>query len=302
MPDGSTTGTLHLHHWHRYNKSMMNTQNTNLLNIFQEQDLQQATLLLAFEGWMDGGDVSTGTVQRLVDILDAKPIAEIDPEPFYIYNFPGSMEMTALFRPHIDIEEGRVNSITMPSNTFYSYPEHNLVLFVGKEPNLLWRTFGECIFEFTKRMNISRIIFVGSFGGSVPHTRQPRLYVACSQSEMLPDMEIYGLRRTTYEGPGSFTSYLMTRATQAEIPMISIVAEIPGYLQGTNPSSIEAVSRRLAKILQLPMDLESLRNASTDWELEVSKAIDENEEMAQTVRHLEEEYDNELLEMENDSI
>lgn len=84
--------------------------------------------------------------------------------------------------------------------------------------------------------------------------------------------------------------------------MISIVAEIPGYLQGTNPSSIEAVSRRLAKILQLPMDLESLRNASTDWELEVSKAIDENEEMAQTVRHLEEEYDNELLEMENDSI
>ena len=37
--------------------------------------------------------------------------------------------------------------------------------------------------------------------------------------------------------------------------MTSLVAEIPGYLQGRNPMSIEAVTRRLAKILQLPLDL-----------------------------------------------
>jgi len=40
------------------------------------------TLVLAFSGWMDGGDVSTGTVSRLVHLLDARAIAEIDPEPF----------------------------------------------------------------------------------------------------------------------------------------------------------------------------------------------------------------------------
>ena len=45
--------------------------------------------------------------------------------------------------------------------------------------------------------------------------------------------------------------------------MVSLVAEIPGYLQGTNPLSIEAVTRRLAKILKLPLDLDSLRTAST---------------------------------------
>src|SRR5262245_36431211 len=90
--------------------------------------LDQATLVLAFTGWMDGGDVSTGTVRRLVEHLGARPIAEIDPEPFYIYNFPGSMEIASLFRPSIKIEEGRVVSLDMPANTFYCHPPASLVL------------------------------------------------------------------------------------------------------------------------------------------------------------------------------
>ncbi|NIP85628.1 MAG: hypothetical protein GTO03_08720, partial [Planctomycetales bacterium] len=107
--------------------------------------------------------------------------------------------------------------------------------------------------------------------------------------------------RSGYEGPGSFTSYLMTRAQPEGLEMASLVAEIPGYLQGANPSSIEAVTRRLAKILQLPLDLDSLRSASTKWELEVSSAIEENEELAEKVRELEDMYDNDLLDQDGDS-
>ena len=84
--------------------------------------LKDATLVLAFSGWMDGGDVSTGTVERLVHLLSAKPFAEIDSEPFYIYNFPGSMEVTAMFRPHIDIENGLVNAFDdSEAVTYYAF-------------------------------------------------------------------------------------------------------------------------------------------------------------------------------------
>ena len=62
--------------------------------------------------------------------------------------------------------------------------------------------------------------------------------------------------------------------------MTSLVAEIPGYLQGANPVSIEAVTRRLAQILQLPLDLDSLRSASTDWELQVSSAVEQDDDLA----------------------
>jgi proteasome assembly chaperone (PAC2) family protein len=273
----------------------------DILRIHDCPTLDNATLVLAFSGWMDGGDVSTGTVQRLVELLSADPIAEIDPEPFYIYNFPGSMEITALFRPHIEIEDGLVKTVDMPSNTFFCSESEKLVLFIGKEPNLHWRAFGDCVFQLARKIGIRRILFVGSFGGAVPHTREPRLYVTCSDAEMLPQMEKYGVRRSGYEGPGSFTSYLMTRATPEGLEMASLVAEIPGYLQGANPSSIEAVTRRLAKILQLPLDLDSLRIASTKWELEVSSAIEDNDELAEKVRELEDMYDNDLLDQNGDS-
>jgi proteasome assembly chaperone (PAC2) family protein len=92
----------------------------------------------------------------------------------------------------------------------------------------------------------------------------------------------------------------MTQVAAAGLEMVSLVAEIPGYLQGTNPMSIEAVTRRLAKILKLSLDLDSLRAASTAWELQVSSAVEENQDLAGKVRQLEEEYDNDLLKLHRD--
>ncbi len=271
-----------------------------LLKIDDHSVLTDGTLMLAFSGWMDGGEVSTGTVNRLLDLLDSKPIAEIDPEPFYIYNFPGTMEISALFRPRIEIEEGLLKSIEMPSNMFFCDPVANLVLFVGKEPNLQWKLFGDCIFKLADQLGIKRILFVGSFGGTVPHTREPRLYVTSSTPELLSEMEQYGVGRTGYEGPGSFTSYLISRASESNIAMTSLVAEIPAYLQGANPMCIAAVTRRLAKMLRLSIDLDSLRSESTQWELGISKEIEKDEELSTQVRRLEEQYDNELLELESE--
>jgi proteasome assembly chaperone (PAC2) family protein len=273
----------------------MTRKPSELLRFSDRPSLDQATLLLAFTGWMDGGDVSTGTVRHLIDLVAARPIAEIDSEPFYIYNFPGSMELTALFRPHIDIEDGLIKSLQMPGNCFFCHQPANLVLFVGKEPNLCWQTFAACLFEFAHQVGVRRFLFVGSFGGSVPHTRQPRLFVTCSEAALLPQMQQYGLRRTGYKGPGSFASYLLTQCPAAGIEMTSLAAEIPGYVQGANPLCIEAVTRRLANILRLPLDLASLRKASTEWELGVSAVLDKDEELAAKVRQLEEEYDNDLL-------
>lgn len=264
--------------------------------IFQrDPGVNNATLVLALSGWMDGGDVSTGTVERLIHLLGAEAFAEIDPDPYYIYNFPGSMDIAAIFRPNIEIEEGIIKSVEMPANTFYIHQPANLVFFVGQEPNLRWVSFGEALMQVVDRADVKRILFVGSFGGSVPHTREPRLYLTVSREDLLEEYEQYGLKNSTYEGPGSFTTYLMTRAIAADLDMASIVAEIPGYLQGTNPLSIEAVTRRLAKILNLPLDLAELRVASDEWETQVSDAVDKNEELAEKVRELEQQYDDQLI-------
>ena len=270
------------------------------LTIDSELRLPGATLLLALTGWMDGGDVSTGTVKTVMGRREVRRLATIDPDDFYIYNFPGSMEIAALFRPEVKYERGVVTQIEMPANVFFADPGHDLVFFVGREPNLKWQTFADCIFEFARRVGVARIIFIGSFGGSVPHTREPRLYGSVSQPKLRALLEQFGLRPSDYEGPGSFASFLLHQAPGHGIEMLSLVAEIPSYLQGTNPLSIAAIARRLGAILGQPidLDLDALREASTEWESRVTAAVEQDEELAETIRKLEEAYDNELIDAE----
>jgi predicted ATP-grasp superfamily ATP-dependent carboligase len=275
---------------------MANSKN-DYLKIGDCPALEDATLLLSFNGWMDGGSVSTGTVERLIDLLNARPVAEIDPEPFYILNFPGPMEVAAMFRPFVEVEGGVLKRIEMPTSIFYCYEEANLLLFVGKEPNMHWKAFGDCIMRLAECSGVKRILFIGSFGGSVPHTREPRLFITCSDAETLAEMEPYGVRHSDYEGPGSFTSYLMSQAPAAGLKMASMIAEIPGYLQGANPLCIEAVTRRLAKIFKLSLKLDALRSASTEWELQISSVIENDKDLAEKVHQLESEYDSDLLKM-----
>jgi proteasome assembly chaperone (PAC2) family protein len=266
------------------------------LTVLNTPRVEGATMLLALTGWMDGGLVSTGTVKHLMEGRPLVEVARIEPAGFYIDNFPGSMEITALFRPHVKYDNGLVTEFDMPSNEFHADVAGNVAFFVGKEPNLNWPGFADAIFDVAARLGVGRIIFMGSFGGSVPHTREPRLYGSVSERRLLPLLRQYNLKPTEYEGPGSFATYLLRHAPKRGVEMLSIAAEIPGYLQGANPTSIEAVSRRLAALLNLPVDLGPLRDASTEWEIQVSEIIEKDKKLAGTVRKLEEQYDNELIE------
>ena len=265
------------------------------LKLLSHPQLSAGTMLLALAGWMDGGLVSTGTVRRMMENRDLSEIARIEPDPFYIYNFPGSMEVAALFRPEVKLEDGVIAEFDLPTNTFHCDAAANLVFFLGKEPNLRWQEFADCIFAVAAQVGVSRIIFMGSFGGTVPHTREPRMFGSVSHAHLKKLLREHGLRLSEYEGPSSFSTLLLAQSPEHNIEMLSLVAEIPGYLQGLNPLSIEAVTRRLAKILNQPVDLDTLRQASTEWELQVTQAVEKDAELAETVRKLEERYDNELI-------
>jgi proteasome assembly chaperone (PAC2) family protein len=257
--------------------------------------LNDATMLLALTGWMDGGFVSTGTVRSLMADREIADIARIHSDPFYIYNFPGSMEIAALFRPTVRYADGVITELELPTNTFHADESANLVFFIGKEPNLLWQAFADCIFDVAQESGVKRIIFMGSFGGGIPHTREPRLYGSVSHLRLKPLLADHGIRPSDYEGPGSFSTYLLSQSEEKGVEMLSLAAEIPGYLEGINPISIEAISRRLAKILNLPLNLDRLRRASNEWEARVTEAVEKDPKLATTIRRLEHRYDNELI-------
>ena len=268
------------------------------MNINKKPNLRNPRLLLGFSGWMDGGNVSTGTIKCLVEKLGAEKFAEINPEGFYIYNFPGMMEVTALFRPHTKIRDGLIKSFDMPKNEFFCAENEDLVLFLGKEPNLRWEEFAEFIFSLCKEFGVKMIYFIGSVSGLVPHTREPRLFCSASDTQTGETLKHYGVNFTNYDGPASIITYLTNTCGNWDMSMVSLVATIPAYVQGNNPKCIEAVARRLAGILGLQVELDELRAVSDEFERRLSDAVQEQPELAENIRKLEEDYDNEIFDSE----
>lgn len=268
------------------------------LKVYEKPELKDPRLVLGFNGWMDGGEVSTGTVKCLIDKLGAKKCADIDPDGFYIYNFPGLMEVTAMFRPHTLIKDGLVRYYKPPANEFFYNAEDDLILFLGKEPNMLWDAYAELILSACEQFGVKMIYFVGSVSGLVPHTREPRLFCSASSVELKDAFQHYGVNFADYEGPASIVTCLTSHCSQRDLKMVSLVASVPAYVQGRNPKCIEAVTRRLAGMLGLKIDLNDIELKSDDFQKKLDELVGEQPELATNIRKLEEDYDNEIFNSE----
>jgi proteasome assembly chaperone (PAC2) family protein len=265
------------------------------LVVYQRPQLSNPGLVLGFTGWMDGGSVSTGTVIYLRDSLKAQFFAEIEPQDFYIFNFPGSMEEVAQFRPYALIRGGIVTEFHYPQNHFFYSEKGNVILFFGKEPNIRWEEYAENIFTVVREFGVCRIYFVGSFSGLTPHTREPRVFCSVSDEALKQKLLPYDVRFSDYEGPASITTYLTVLARRKNVEMINIVVEIPMYVQAPNPKGIRSACRVLLPLLGLDLSLDDLGKMCDEFEENVDKIVGERPDLAEQIRKLEENYDQEIL-------
>jgi proteasome assembly chaperone (PAC2) family protein len=208
------------------------------------------------------------------------------------------MEVSSLFRPRCRIKEGLVRTFDLPENLFYGAPASDLILFLGKEPNLAWKDYADSMFELCESLGVKSIYFIGSVSGLVPHTRDPHLFCSVSDAELKPAFERYGVRFSNYEGPASIVTYLTADARRRGIEMVNLLATVPAYVEGNNPKCIDAVVRRLAGILQLDLHLDDLRTAADDFERRLTEVVSEEPELAESVVKLEQDYDNDVFDNE----
>lgn len=259
----------------------------------------RATMLLGFSGWMDGGEVSTGAIDYVIETHPARLAGKIDPELFYLLNFPGSMEVSALIRPPARIEDGLVRSLEMPSSLFHYCEELNLFVFRAKEPNFAWRTYADCLFSMTSRQQVDTLCFVGSVAGIVPHSRAPKVRATVSDVTLLPLLEQNDIEPTNYEGPASFLTYLLKRAPQEGLRMFSLVVEIPAYIQGRNYKCIEAVLERAGALLDADFNLQPLNALREAMDEQLEATLRERPDLAKLLRRIEDEYDRETLDSQD---
>ncbi len=272
----------------------INDMNENI-EIKYMPKLKNPKMVIGFDGWMDGGDVSTGTIKFLNNQFNARPFAEVKEGNFFIQNFPGNMEISALFRPEVEIIEGVVENLSRIKNTFYASENHELIFFLGKEPNLNWNKFIDTIFSVCNKLNVNEIYFPGSVAGLTPHTREPRIFCTVSDPKYKKEVGKLGLTLTDYDGPASIINTMLLKARQQDIKMVTLIAEVPAYVQGYNPKCIATAAKCIGKFLQTHVEIKDLRKVGDKFEKKLNKLIEDQPELAENIKKLEEDYDNNVF-------
>jgi proteasome assembly chaperone (PAC2) family protein len=242
-------------------------------------ELSEPVVICAFAGWNDGGEGATNAARQLREQWGARRFASIDPEEFYDFQ---------VHRPSVRLIDERTRRIDWPSNDFSwaHVGERDAVVFVGLEPNVRWRTYCEQILLVCADVKASVLVTLGAFLADVPHTI-PSPVSATSADAVWASRP--GMVPARYEGPTGIVGVLNDLAATAGVPTVSLWAASPHYLpQTANPKVALALMERLRDLLGLEVDTGEIELASRGWEREVDEAIEEDGNLGDYVKRLEE--------------
>ena len=254
------------------------------LRIDRRPELTRPVLVAAFRGWNDGAQAATLAAGYLAKTWGAERFAEVDPEDFFDFQAT---------RPHVSLEEGLTRRIDWPETVFYhARPDgldRDVVLLLGIEPNLRWRTFTEHLIGLVRELEVEMMITLGALLADVPHTRPSPVTGSASDPELVRQL---GLSSSRYEGPTGIVGVLHDACRLVDIPSASLWAAVPHYVSLTpSPRAAVALCERLGSLIGFEIDVDELEEAAQSYEEQVSEAVASDEETASYVEELERRVD-----------
>src|SRR6188472_849980 len=254
------------------------------LRVSARPELTRPVLVAAFRGWNDGAQAATLAAGYLAKTWAAEQFADIDPEDFFDFQAT---------RPHVSLEEGLTRRIDWPETGFYhARPEgldRDIVLLLGIEPNLRWRTFTDLVVGLAEDLGIELLITLGALLADVPHTRPAPVTGSATDKELV---ERLGLSASRYEGPTGIVGVLHDVCGKRGIASASLWAAVPHYVSLTpSPRGALALCERLGSVLGIKIDAGELEEAAANYEEQVSEAVASDEETAAYVDELERRSD-----------
>jgi predicted ATP-grasp superfamily ATP-dependent carboligase len=248
--------------------------------------VREPVIIAAFAGWNDAGDAATGAIRYLAEHFDADRIAELDPEDFF--------DFTAA-RPHVEMDDDGQRTITWPSTEIFlvDLPEgRDVVLVVGTEPHLRWRTFSQELVEVAQQLGARLVVTLGAMVAEVPHSRPVRVVGSVSDPQLQEELD---LPPSTYEGPTGIVGVLTSACRDAGLATGSLWAAVPTYVPAApSPKAALALVEQAARLLGTSLPTIELEIAASSYERQVSELVAEDDETADYVRNLEDSHDRDI--------
>jgi proteasome assembly chaperone (PAC2) family protein len=255
-----------------------------VIEIEQFPVLRSPILIAAFEGWNDAADAASGVVDHLLRVWDTRMVAVIDPEDFYDFQ---------VNRPIVGTDESGMRRITWPSTqlSVCSPPGalRDVILLRGIEPNMRWRQFCAELLAGADELGAQMVVTLGALLADTPHTRPIPVSGTTTEPELADRLK---LEQSNYEGPTGIVGVFQDACVRTDMPAVSFWAAVPHYVaQPPCPKATLALLGQLEDLLEISIPLGDLPEESRAWERGVDELSEEDEEIGDYVRALEETRD-----------
>ena len=267
-------------------------------------------LVVAFEGWNDAGEAASGAVRTLKERLELYPIAEVESEDYFDYQFNRPVAATdddgnrMLIWPDVTVfgpvsvlgqtaaEQSRRIAVADGSDAAPPVTGENagnIYLLLGTEPSRGWKSFTAEILETVRETGVTGIVMLGAMLADVPHTRPISVFVT---SENPAVRTRFGIERSSYEGPVGILSVLGEAAERSGIPTLSIWASVPHYVHNApSPKATLALIDKLEEIIDVVIPRGGLVDDAAEWESGIDALASEDEDMSNYIEQLEQARD-----------
>ncbi|HLN76286.1 MAG TPA: PAC2 family protein [Nocardioidaceae bacterium] len=255
-----------------------------MIELEEVPDLESPVLIAAFEGWNDAADAASAVVDHLIKVWDARVVAAIDPEDFYDFQ---------MNRPIVGTNDAGMRKITWPSTQIsVARPpgsSRDVILLRGIEPNMRWRQFCAELLAAADELGTEMVVTLGALLADTPHTRPVPVSGTATEPELADRLK---LEQSNYEGPTGIVGVFQDACVQLDIPAVSFWAAVPHYVaQPPCPKATLALLGQLEDLLEISIPLADLPEEARAWERGVDELAEEDEEIADYVRALEETRD-----------
>jgi proteasome assembly chaperone (PAC2) family protein len=247
-------------------------------------DLASPMVIAAFEGWNDAADAASGVVDHLIDVWDAELVGAVDPEDFYDFQ---------VNRPVVGTDERGHRRITWPTTRIAvaSPPGlgRDVILVRGIEPSMRWRQFCAELLAACDDLGAETVVTLGALLADTPHTRPIPVTGTATEPDLVDRLK---LEQSTYEGPTGIVGVFQDACVQLDIPAVSYWAAVPHYVaQPPCPKATLALVGHLEELLETSIPLGDLPEDARAWERGVDELAEEDEDVADYIRSLEETRD-----------
>ncbi|HEV2375814.1 MAG TPA: PAC2 family protein [Streptosporangiaceae bacterium] len=258
--------------------------------------LNAPLVIAAFEGWNDAGEAASGAITHLSTAWDAVPLAEIDPEDYYDFQ---------VTRPTTEVTAGTTQRLTWPTTRLLAVDSdrigRDVVLVQGIEPNMRWRRFCAELVEAFTGFRTDMVVLLGALLADSPHTRPVPVTATSSHPELVQNLRGAA---ADYKGPTGIVGVLQHACGEVGIKSASLWAAVPHYVaQPPSPKATVALLHGVEDLLDVSVPLGDLPAEARAWERGVDELAEQDSEVAEYVRTLEEAKDaTDLPEASGDAI